>query len=79
MRVKIYFCKEWNYLPKAFRAKEEIENSFKSADVELIASSGGIFDVFVDERLIYSKKSANFQGFGRFPKDGELAKIIGEF
>ncbi|NLM99688.1 MAG: hypothetical protein GX170_06660 [Campylobacteraceae bacterium] len=56
-----------------------MENSFKSADIELIASGGGIFDVFVDERLIYSKKSANFQGFGRFPKDGELAKIIGEF
>jgi selT/selW/selH-like putative selenoprotein len=38
----------------------------------LIPGSKGIFDVKVDEKLVYSK----FQT-GRHPNPGELAKLIG--
>jgi len=39
--------------------------------VELIASSGGVFEVVVDDKLIYSKKQT-----GVYPDEGELiAKI----
>lgn len=41
------------------------------ADVELIASSGGVFEVTVDGNLLFSKKSLN-----RFPEDGEVAGLI---
>ena len=40
------------------------------ADVELVKSSGGVFEVTVDDRLVFSKKA-----LGRFPGPGELASL----
>ena len=37
------------------------------ADVELVKSGGGVFEVTVDDRLVFSKKA-----LGRFPETGEL-------
>ena len=37
------------------------------ADVELVKSGGGVFEVTVDDRLVFSKKA-----LGRFPGRGEL-------
>lgn len=42
-------------------------------DSELIASGGGVFEVTVDGRLVFSKKS-----LGRFPEPGEVLKLIGK-
>ena len=39
---------------------------------ELIAGSGGIFDVIVDGKKIYSKFET-----GRFPEKGEVVGLIG--
>ena len=36
-------------------------------DVELIEGKGGVFDIVVDGKLIYSKKET-----GRFPEDNEV-------
>jgi len=41
-------------------------------DVELIAGSDGVFEIVVDNRLVFSKKKK-----GRFPDDGELFNLIG--
>jgi len=42
-------------------------------DVELIQGKGGVFDVVVDGKLIYSKKET-----GRFPEDAEvLSQLAG--
>jgi selenoprotein W-related protein len=38
---------------------------------ELVASGGGVFEVEVDGRLIFSKKALD-----RFPEDGEIAAEI---
>ncbi|MCP3891040.1 MAG: SelT/SelW/SelH family protein [Desulfobulbaceae bacterium] len=38
---------------------------------EIIASSGGVFEVVVDGELLFSKKSLN-----RFPEDGEVVNLI---
>lgn len=40
-------------------------------DSELIASGGGVFEIVVDGNKIFSKKS-----LGRFPEDGEVARLI---
>ncbi len=40
-------------------------------EAELINGSGGVFDVEVDKKLIYSKS----QTF-RFPKPGEVAELM---
>ena len=37
------------------------------AEVELVKSGGGVFEVTVDDRLVFSKKA-----LGRFPESGEL-------
>jgi len=41
--------------------------------VELIAGLDGIFEVMVDNRLVFSKKEQ-----GRFPEDGEIVRLIVE-
>ena len=37
------------------------------ADVELVRSSGGVFEILVDGQLKFSKKA-----IGRFPSDAEV-------
>jgi len=39
--------------------------------VELISSSGGVFEVTVDGNLLFSKKALN-----RFPEEGEVAELL---
>lgn len=39
--------------------------------MELDRGSGGVFDVFVDGDLVYSKADT-----GRFPDKGEVSKIL---
>ncbi|GAC1476141.1 MAG: hypothetical protein PVSMB3_17670 [Candidatus Dormibacteraceae bacterium] len=39
--------------------------------VELASSSGGTFDVYLDGRIVFSKKAA-----GRFPNPGEVAGLF---
>ncbi|MFH2006712.1 MAG: Rdx family protein [bacterium] len=41
------------------------------ASVELDRGGGGVFDVFVDGALVYSKADT-----GRFPTDGEVTALI---
>jgi selenoprotein W-related protein len=41
------------------------------AEATLIPSSGGVFEVQVDDRLIFSKRES-----GRFPEEGELAQRV---
>lgn len=51
----------------ASRLKAAIEERFSDAQVELIESSGGVFEVTKEKDLIFSKKSE-----GRFPEDEEI-------
>ena len=37
----------------------------------MIASSGGVFEITVDGKKVYSKKA-----LGRFPEDGEILRLI---
>jgi selT/selW/selH-like putative selenoprotein len=39
---------------------------------ELLASSGGVFEVSVDGRLLFSKRAQ-----GRFPDDAEILTALG--
>lgn len=44
-----------------------------AAQVELIAGSGGVFEVVADGGKIFSKAAV-----GRFPDDGEIVRLIEE-
>ncbi len=41
------------------------------ADIELVASGGGVFEVAVDDKTIFSKRQLN-----RFPEDGEILRLM---
>jgi len=52
--------------------EEELQATFGAEiQVELIASSGGVFEVTVDGKNIFSKKQ-----LARFPDDGEIVALI---
>jgi len=57
-------------MPKAASLAEELR---QSVDVEahLVAGGGGVFDVFVDGNLVFSKAQT-----GRFPDPGEVTQIL---
>jgi selenoprotein W-related protein len=40
-------------------------------DADLVPGSGGVFDVEVDGKLVYSKHQT-----GRFPEPGEVTKLM---
>jgi selenoprotein W-related protein len=48
----------------------ELEDTF-GAEIELISSSGGVFEVVVDDQLVFSKKSLQ-----RFPEEGEITMLL---
>jgi selT/selW/selH-like putative selenoprotein len=48
-----------------------VRQAFPNADVRLIESSGGAFEVTVDGALVFSKLRT-----GRHPDDGEVLRLI---
>ena len=67
--VKIEFCMMWNYAPKAASFAEDLFNHFRKdiTKLELIPSSGGVFEVTVNGEKIYSKAET-----GVFPKSPDI-------
>ena len=49
---------------------DELKDAF-DAEVELLSSSGGVFEIVVDNKLIFSKKSLQ-----RFPEEGEITLLL---
>ena len=71
MNISIEYCAMWNYLPKASSLEVELKNNFPQADISLISSGGGVFEISLNGYLIFSKKALN-----RFPEGGEIKKLI---
>ena len=70
MKVSIEYCSNWNYKPRASSLGDELKDAF-GAEVELLSSSGGVFEIVIDDELIFSKK--NLQ---RFPEEGEVVLLL---
>jgi selT/selW/selH-like putative selenoprotein len=51
--------------------EEELNAAFPGINVRLIPGHGGVFEVTLDNKLIYTKSDT-----GRFPDAGEIAGII---
>lgn len=49
----------------------EIREAFPEATVDLVESSGGVFEVSVDGRLVFSKRR-----LGRHAGPGEIAALM---
>ena len=72
-QVIVEFCMQWNYAPKAASFAEELFTHFRRdiEKMELIPSSGGVFEVTVNGEKIYSKEES-----GVFPDIKELIKYM---
>ena len=73
MNIRIEYCVQWNYEPKALSLREDLNEKF-GYWAELIESSGGVFEVTVNGDLIFSKKSLD-----RFPEDNEIINLVERF
>jgi len=49
---------------------DELKNAMQ-VESKLVASGGGVFEITVDGKLIFSKKSLD-----RFPEEGEVLELI---
>ena len=73
MKVSIEYCMQWSYEPKAFSLKESIQRQF-GVEAELIEGSGGVFEVTLNNSVIFSKKKLD-----RFPHDNEIEDILDSY
>lgn len=77
MKIEIHYCTSWNYQPRALSLREELMDKylteFDKFEINLIESSGGAFEVFVNDDLqVFSKLN-----LGRFPNSTyEITKTI---
>jgi len=70
MDVSIKYCVQWEYRPKAAGLADAIQKHC-GIRPRLIEGNGGVFDVRVDGRLIYSKADT-----GRFPEHREVLDAL---
>ena len=79
MKISIEYCMEWNYEPRALSLRDDLVDEFSTMfdqfNIELIESSGGVFEVMVNDHLqVFSKRQV-----GRFPNSSyEVIKTIND-
>ena len=60
-------------MPRAIRAMEDILGNYQRVvdNMKLIPGKGGVFELMVNDKLVYSKKA-----LGRHAEEGEVLKIF---
>lgn len=76
-QVRIVYCVPCGHLPRAIQLANDLLNKYgtrylKNFSVTLDTGDGGIFDVYVDDKLVYSRKAEG----GRFPTLEDIAKHL---
>ena len=58
VNIEIIYCTSWNYAPRATSLVADILDEFQPVieSIRLVPSTGGVFEVSVDDELIFSKK-----------------------
>ena len=72
-RVEIKYCTQCRWLMRAAWMAQELLATFESElrEVALVPGTGGIFEIRVDEKMIWSRKEK-----GPFPDIKELKQIV---
>jgi selenoprotein W-related protein len=72
-RLEINYCTQCRWLLRAAWMAQEILTTFEQemGEVALVPGTGGVFDVRLDNELIFSRKEAV-----RFPESKELKQLI---
>jgi predicted Rdx family selenoprotein len=56
--------------------EEEIQRAFSDTAIQLIEGSGGIFEVVLNGRIIFSKLGLIGTDRERFPDEGEITALL---
>jgi selenoprotein W-related protein len=72
-RVEIKYCTQCRWLMRAAWMAQELLTTFESElrEVALVPGTGGIFEIRVDEKMIWSREEK-----GRIPDIKELKQIV---
>jgi selenoprotein W-related protein len=72
-RVEIRYCRQCRWLLRAAWMAQELLTTFEEelAEVALRSGTGGVFEVRVNDELIWSRADA-----GRFPDIKELKQLV---
>src|SRR5689334_23072539 len=72
-RVAIHYCTQCRWLLRAAWMAQELLTTFVTelGEVALVPGTGGIFEVWVGDTLIWSRANA-----GRFPDITELKQLV---
>ena len=71
MKISIEYCVMWNYFPKAASLADAITNNIEDVTINFIKSSGGVFEIMKDGKLIHSKART-----GNFPLEEDIIKKL---
>lgn len=74
-RISIEYCTGWGYLGRAVALSRSILGEFKNGIVELklIPSSGGVFEISLNDEMFFSKKELD-----RYPEKDEIEGLLRE-
>ncbi len=72
-RIEIRYCTQCRWLLRAAWRAQELLTTFEreAGEVALVPGTGGIFEVRVDDELVWSRKDT-----GRFPEAAELKQLV---
>lgn len=72
-RVEIVYCTQCRWMLRAAWMAQELLTTFQEelGEVALVPGTGGVFEVRVDDQLIWSRKDQ-----GRFPDIKELKQLV---
>ena len=70
MNIRIEYCVQWNYKPRARSLRFDINDRF-GYWAEIVPGARGAFEVYVNDQLIFSKLQSD-----RFPNENEVIEFI---
>ncbi len=72
-RIAIKYCTQCRWLIRAAWMAQELLTTFETelGEVALVPGSGGIFDILLEEKLLWSREER-----GRFPDIKELKQLV---
>lgn len=72
-KIKILYCKQCNWLLRSAWIAQELLSTFDNelSEVSLLPGTGGVFEITVNDSLIWSLKEK-----GRFPNIKELKQLV---
>ncbi len=69
--MKIVYCVPCGYITRAKWLKGDLEKNIKNVKVSLVGGDKGIFDVYADDKLVFSKYKSE-----RFPETDEIVRMV---